>query len=317
VTVRISVITPSLNQGKFIQRTLDSVLSQNIDGLELLVFDGESVDDTVDILHTFSARCQWISEPDRGQAHAINKGFSIARGEIIGWLNSDDVYRPGALQHVLEFFDYHPEVGLLYGNADFIDEHDSVIEPYYTEPWDPERLLDICFICQPSAFFRRSVLDRCGLLNEQLHFCMDYEYWLRMASAGVQVAYTPESLAASRLYATTKTLGSRLKFHAEINEMLRSRVGYVPDRWLTNEAHTRLDLANMTYGHEPVRFAVSVSVLSWWLSLKWNHGISRSLLRKTSGWMAGAFEQRMPQASVRALRWVRSWRPARAAIWRA
>jgi glycosyltransferase involved in cell wall biosynthesis len=296
--VLISIVTPSLNQGRFIERTLLSVLDQGIPDLELLVFDGASHDETLDVLRAYSSRCTWVSEPDAGQASAINKGLAVARGDIIGWLNSDDVYRPGALKRVIDFFETNPQVDLVYGNADFIAEDDSLIEPYYTEPWDPSRLRDVCFVCQPAAFFRRTVVERFGLLNEQLHYCMDYEYWLRMSVAGVNVGYIQECLAGSRLYATNKTLGSRLKFHAEINRMLRVRVGYVPDRWLTNEAHTRLDLLGMTYTKEPLRFALQVSALSWWLALRWNHRLSRSLLRTTGGWIAGACRLRATQCRL-------------------
>ena len=306
--VRLSVVTPSLNQGQFIERAILSVLSQGIRDIEFIVLDGGSTDQTVDILRTYSDRCRWTSEPDNGQAHAINKGLALASGDVIGWLNSDDVYRPGALRRVADFFEAHPDVDLVYGNADFIDENDVIIEPYYTEPWDPLRLVDVCFICQPAAFFRRSVVERFGMLDERLHFCMDYEYWLRLARAGARVEYVPEEFAASRLYATTKTLGSRLKFHAEINRMFREQHGHVPDRWLTNEAHTRLDLAGLTYAKEPLRFAIAVSGWSWWLAMKWNRGVSAALLQTTTGWIAGALQQRIPPATMRVVKKLRSRR---------
>ncbi|MBV9547460.1 MAG: glycosyltransferase, partial [Chloroflexi bacterium] len=175
--VRLSVITPSFNQSRFIERTIRSVLDQELSAIELLVMDGGSTDGTVDILRAYSDRCFWVSESDKGQAHAINKGLSIARGDIIGWLNSDDIYRPGALETVLRFFDAHPDIDLVYGDAEFIDEDDEIIAPYYTEPWNLERLADVCYICQPAAFFRQSVTTRYGPLDESLHYCMDYEYW--------------------------------------------------------------------------------------------------------------------------------------------
>lgn len=314
--MRMSIVTPSLNQGRFIERAITSVLSQGISDIELLVFDGGSSDETLDVLRGYSDRCRWISEPDRGQAHAINKGLSAATGDVIGWLNSDDVYRPGALRRVLDYFETHPGVDMVYGNADFIDEDDVVIEPYYTEQWNPNRLADICFVCQPAAFFRRSAVERFGLLDERLHYCMDYEYWMRMAHGGACVAYIPECLAASRLHPATKTLGSRLKFHHEINRMLREKIGSVPDRWLTNEAHTRLDLIGFSYAKAPVRFAIAVSALSWWLALTWNHGISRSLLCTTSGWIAGALKPYVPERAVRAWTRRRAWqRKAASTTW--
>jgi hypothetical protein len=134
---------------------------------------------------------------------------------------------------------------------------------------------------------------------------LDYEYWLRLAHARARVAYLQRCLAASRLYATTKTLGSRLRFHAEINAMLRTKLGYVPDRWLTNEAHTRLDLRGKAYDREPLRFAVEVSILSCYLALKWNRRVSPSLMATTRTWVLGALQHPAESTGGRAGRRIR------------
>src|ERR1700689_4417236 len=138
MTARISIITPSYNQGKYIERTIQSVLTQEMPGLEYLVIDGGSTDDTVRILKHHGDRFAWVSEKDRGHPDAINKGIARSTGPILGWLNSDDVYYPRALVNVLEFFDAHPDVDVVYGDANHIDEHDAVIEKYPTEPWNWE-----------------------------------------------------------------------------------------------------------------------------------------------------------------------------------
>lgn len=238
--LKVSIVTPSFNQGQFIGRTLMSVANQKGPAIEHVVFDACSTDATVDVLSRFSPTVKWVSENDSGQANAVNKGIRATSGDIIGWLNSDDIYYPDAIAHVVTFFEEHPEIDVVYGQADHIDVYDSPFEPYPTEPWNFERLHDVCFICQPALFFRRRVAEQYGLLDESLHYCMDYEYWLRLGKAGVRFAYIEEKLAGSRLYADNKTLGSKIKVHREINDMFRKTVGKVPKKWLKNYAHVSM-----------------------------------------------------------------------------
>ena len=238
--MKMTVVTPSFNQAAFIERTLASVASQGVE-LEHLVYDGGSADGTVAILERAGRAIRWTSERDAGQADAVNKGLRAAHGEVIGWLNSDDVYYPGALATVVRFFDANPEVDVMYGAADHIDTDDRVLEPYPVEPWSLERLRERSFICQPAAFFRRRVLDRHGVLDSSLRYCMDYEYWLRLGRNGARFAHIPEKLAGSRLHGATKTVGERLAVHAEINDMLKRTLGRVPLRWLVNYAYAEVD----------------------------------------------------------------------------
>jgi glycosyltransferase involved in cell wall biosynthesis len=267
--VRFSVITPSFNQGRFIRRTVESVLSQGKEVSEYAVMDGGSSDETLDVLRSYGTRIQWISERDRGQAHAVNKGLNATSGDAIGWLNSDDIYYPDALRRVGEFLDSNPEVDVVYGMANHIDIHDAVIEPYPTEPWDLERLKGRCFLCQPAVFFRRRVVERCGALDESLKYCMDYEYWLRLAMRGVCFAYLPEVLSGSRLYAETKTLGDRVNVHAEINRMLRRTLGHTPARWLFNYGHVVADDWHVSRNSRLMYLAV-ISVVSLYAAMRWN-----------------------------------------------
>ena len=232
----LTVITPSFQQGPFIRRTIESVLSQGIPGLEYLVFDAESTDGTAEILHEYRDRLKATIEPDAGQADAVNKGLAVASGQIIGWLNSDDVYYPNACARVLATFDAHPDVDVIYGHADHIDERDAIIEPYYVEPFNYERLKEICFICQPAVFFRRSVVERYGPLQADLRYCMDYEYWLRILADRAPY-FLDARLAGSRLHADTKTLGSAEKVHRDIIVMQRAKFGVPHPRWIHNLAH--------------------------------------------------------------------------------
>lgn len=232
----ISIVTPSYNQGAFIGRTIESVLSQGIADLEFLIMDGGSTDDTLDVLEGFGRRIRWTSAKDRGQADAVNKGIVQSRGPIIGWLNSDDVYFPGAIRAVQDYFQRCPDVDIVYGGGDHIDENDLFIEHYPIQNWNPTTLRNGCYICQPAVFFRREVFERIGLLNDSLQYCMDYEFWLRVADSDLKVSVINQVLAGSRLHGQTKTLGARAKAHAEINEMLRGRLGRVPVRWILNFA---------------------------------------------------------------------------------
>ena len=164
----IAVVTPSLNQGRFIERTIRSVLDQGYSPLEYVVCDGGSTDETPDVLARFGDRLTAVIEPDAGQAAAVNKGIRMTSSEVVGWLNSDDVYCPRSLALVAEFFATHPEADVVYGDAHFLDTDDGVLGAYYTEPWNPLRLTERCFVCQPATFFRRRVVERFGFLNERL-----------------------------------------------------------------------------------------------------------------------------------------------------
>jgi glycosyltransferase involved in cell wall biosynthesis len=287
---KVSVITPSYNQGRFIDRTINSVLSQEFHGsLDYMVVDGGSTDESVEILKRYGSSLRWVSEKDRGQADAVNKGLAQATGDVIGWLNSDDIYYPGAIASACEVLDCHPDVDVVYGDANHIDERDEVIERYPTEGWNPDRLLATCYLSQPAVFFRKTVVERFGPLDQELHFCMDYEYWIRLATNGARFFWIPQVLAGTRLHAETKTLGSRIRVHREINDMLRKRVRRVPDSWLLNYAHAVLDEKGIPRS-DRFRFPLLVSAVSLYASLRWNHRISRSVASTARTWTAGALQ---------------------------
>ncbi|MBV9172024.1 MAG: glycosyltransferase [Chloroflexi bacterium] len=293
----VSIVTPSYNHARYIERTIASILSQ-ADDLDFLVVDGASTDGTLEILRRYEPRLRWISEPDNGQTHAVNKGIARTRGDIIGWINSDDLYYPGAVEAARRCFEQHPDIDVVYGAADHIDEQDQPFEAYPTEPWSFERLKEICFLCQPAVFFRRRAAERAGPLDEQLYNCMDYEYWLRLAQTGANFVYVDRKLAGSRMYPENKTLANRVRAHAEYNRMMRSRLGRVPDRWLFNYAHAVLERTPIRRD-DPLRFAVVVSAVSIYAALRWNRGVSRSMLNTTTRWVGDNVRVKLRAAVAR------------------
>ena len=235
----VSIVTPSYNQGRYIEETIQSILNQDYPNLEYIVVDGGSSDNTVEILKKYEGHLTWISEKDRGQADAINKGFHMAKGEIVAWLNSDDTYLPGAVQPSVRYLEAHPEVGMLYGEGYHIDEDGEFIERYYTEPFDYQRLSEICFICQPTVFLRTEVIRTVGPLDITLDYCMDYEYWMRIAKR-FRIGYLEKYLANSRLHLDTKTLSKRVEVHQETLQVVKRHYGQVPMRWINAYAHVYL-----------------------------------------------------------------------------
>jgi glycosyltransferase involved in cell wall biosynthesis len=271
--MKVSIITPSLNQGDFVERSIQSVLAQEWSPLEHIVVDGGSTDGTLDILKKYGGQLQWVSEPDKGQSDAVNKGIRMASGDVIGWLNSDDIYYPGAVKLAAEFLAAHPELDAAYGMADYIAADDNIIDTYPTEPWYFPRLKDVCFICQPALFLRRSVFERHGYLDTNLHYCMDYEYFLRLGRAGAHFGYLESKLAGARMYVGNKTISGRVEAHVEIINMFRRRFRRVPDSWLFSYAHMSANKrANMV--EHPTRFLFEKGVRSIGASLRWNWSIS-------------------------------------------
>jgi len=213
----VAVVTPTLNQAGFIRETIDSVLGQGYPGLEYRVMDGGSTDGTLEILQSYGSALCYHSGPDAGQSDAINRGWRDTTGEIVAWLNSDDLYLPGALQRVADFFEGHPEVDLAYGDCKLIDAAGRETGRYPAQPFDYATLLRsaVNYIPQPAAFFRRRLLDEVGELDPGLHYTMDFDYWLR-AGLRHQAAYLPIPLASLRLHGGAKSAADFGKFSAEL-----------------------------------------------------------------------------------------------------
>jgi glycosyltransferase involved in cell wall biosynthesis len=205
----VSIVTPSFNQAPYLEATIRSVLEQDYADIEYIVVDGGSSDGSVDILKKYASRLAWwVSEKDKGQTDALNKGFARAKGEIMAYLNSDDTYQPGAVAAAVDFLRDQPEVGLVYGDANFIDENGRVIGRFPAAQTDYRRLRrGYVHIPQQAAFFRADLWRKVGPLDPSFYFAMDYDLWVRLAGLA-PVRYVPRTWANFRLHRRGKTIAA-------------------------------------------------------------------------------------------------------------
>lgn len=245
--LKLSLITPSLNQAAFVRQSLQSVASQSVQPFEHIIFDAGSKDGTLEILRQYNNAHSYATlhvGRDRSQTHAINLGFTECSGDVIGWLNTDDIYTsPHVIERVLKAFQDNPGVDVVYGRGRFVDVAGNPLRDVFinTDAGSlPERLAISVGILQPATFMRRSLFERVGKLNEQLHFCMDYEYWIRIAQTGAKFLFLDEFLCDATLHTDSKTMGQRVKSLRETTEMVREQFGFAPVEWLERLADAEL-----------------------------------------------------------------------------
>lgn len=217
---RISIVTPSYNQGRFIEATIRSVLLQSYPNLEYFVIDGGSTDETMQHIERYAPfLTDWVSEPDRGQSHALNKGFARATGEILGWINSDDYFLPGALFRIAQAYQEQPEAVAWAGTCRIVDEPGNRISDWPPRPGTKEQMAHWgheAFIAQPACFFRADAFRNAGGINEKLEYAMDVELWLRLLEYGSILPISGEALACARDYADIKTWSNIPRREAEV-----------------------------------------------------------------------------------------------------
>jgi glycosyltransferase involved in cell wall biosynthesis len=203
----VSIITPSFNHAHFIEATIRSVLMQDYPHIEYLVVDGGSNDGTVDVIKKYADKLAWwVSEKDKGQTDAINKGFARAKGDILAWLNSDDTYEPGVVSAAVKYLQEHPRVGMVYGDCNFINEHGNVIGRFNSAQTDYRLLRQgYAHIPQQTMFFRRELWEQVGPLDPSFYFAMDYDLWTRIAARS-EIKYVPQTWANFRLHTSGKTI---------------------------------------------------------------------------------------------------------------
>ena len=234
----LSFIIPSFNQARYIVDCLDSILDQGLvkSSYEVIVIDGGSTDGTVEILKEHPVVTEWISEPDLGHYDALNKGIQKSHGEWIAWINSDDFYLLGALAKVMNFIGQNPNADIVYGDAEEVDENGDLVRDYKVEPWNYEKLIDRCILCQPATIIRKSVFEMHGGLSAKCRVAIDLEYWLRVGKK-VNFVRVPIKLAASRLWAGTKSSNEQLAMqedalyfgHLHGSRWSRRRIGAVAE----------------------------------------------------------------------------------------
>src|SRR5215216_964493 len=203
----VSIVTPSFNQARYLEATIQSVLSQDYPSIEYMVVDGGSNDGTVDIIKKYESKLAWwVSENDKGQTDAINKGFARANGEILAWLNSDDTYEPDAVSAAVKYLQQHTKVGMVYGNCNFINETGRVIGKFGSAQTSYRLLRQgYSHIPQQTMFFRSSLWKQVGPLDPSFYFAMDYDLWTRMAARS-EIKYVPQTWANFRLHTSGKTI---------------------------------------------------------------------------------------------------------------
>jgi len=229
--MKLTIVTPSYNQGQFISDTLQSILDQKSDfELEYIIFDAASTDNTKEVVLEYSQNLKkkgidfrFTSEKDKGQSDAINKGWRIATGDVITYINSDDYYEPGALKQVIKYFRANPEINWAYGSCNLVSENGKVYSTSKPKEYSKAKLLNYCNIPQPACFFRKKMLKECGMMQEDLHLGMDYDLWLRFAEkypAGIMdfvvanMRHQSSGKTGSQSMASLKTVYALAKQHS-------------------------------------------------------------------------------------------------------
>jgi len=265
----VTIVTPCLNAARFLEQTILSVLDQDYPRIEYVVMDGGSTDGTIEILRKYGHALHWESAPDRGTADAINRGFARGKGEILGFLNADDLYRPGAVSAAVRLLRENSGAAGVYGDAWWIDEDGARIAPYPVRDFDRALLEQECFICQPASFFRREAFESTGGLDPDLQLTFDYDFWLRLTRT-FPLRRIDAILAESRMHHANKTLSQRDSLFRETFQVLKRDCGYVPFNWIYGYLCFRADGRDQFF--EPFRPSIPRYLESLPMGLRMNPG---------------------------------------------
>jgi glycosyltransferase involved in cell wall biosynthesis len=253
--------------GRYLEATIQSVLNQDYPNIEYVVMDAGSTDETLAILERYRGRLEFHSGPDRGTADAINKGFSRSHGSVFAYLNADDVYLPGAISTAMRSLAAEPGMGVVYGDANWVDEQGRVLAPYPVRPYDAALFSQECFISQPAAFMRREAFELAGRMDPNLQYAYDYDLWIRMSRL-YPMRKVDAVLAASRMHKENKTIGQRRRVLRETMRLLELHYGYVPFPPVHAYASYLVDRRDQFF--EPLRPSIFKYVLSLLVGLRFN-----------------------------------------------
>jgi glycosyltransferase involved in cell wall biosynthesis len=268
----VTIVTPSYNQGEFIEKTIKSVVEQDYPKIEYIIMDGGSTDESVSIIKKYAKKYKnisWVSKKDKGQTDAINKGIQKSSGEIIAFLNSDDTYNPGVIRKIVNYFNKNKKAKIIYGEGMYIDRKGKNICRYQTLPFNKGTLMYNCYICQPTVFIKKEVFDKIGLFNEKLQSCMDYEYWIR-ASKKFDFFYFPEYFATSRMYEDNKTIGQRATVYKEVIKTIKKHYKYVPMSWVLGYADYKINKVDQFF-KKSNKNKYLIRVLAIFMYLRYNY----------------------------------------------
>jgi glycosyltransferase involved in cell wall biosynthesis len=256
----VTIVTPTLNADRFLEATIKSVLGQDYPRIQYIIADGGSTDETHAIAARHSAHLDFLSQPDVGQADAVNRAFEMAEGEIFTFLNADDIYVPGAVTAAVGAFAAFPKAAVIFGEANWIDEKDAIISRYPVELYRFSQFSRRCFICQPAAFIRTDVFREVGGLDTGLNFAFDYDLWIRIGKSH-PFGRLDRILAGSRMHLANKTLGHRSASFLESIQVVRRHFGYVPPPMIYGYCHALISKNDLFFSPP------KSSALAKWLSL--------------------------------------------------
>jgi glycosyltransferase involved in cell wall biosynthesis len=282
----VSLVTPSFQQAAYLRGCVESVLRQDYPALEYEVVDGGSTDGSVEVLQSFGAQLRWRSAPDNGQADAINAGLRRAKGDVVGFLNSDDLLLPGAVAAAIRALTDHPEVDVVYGRASVVDSAGRPLRPFPTRAFDPDIFIQHCFISQPAAFWRRSVHERFGYFATEFDHTLDYEFWIRVMRGGVRFLYVDEEWACAREHTAAKSQRLRGEIFRQIRDLQIRHLGYCGRNWWEQYLRYLRDEQGGVWRALPGAKDRRLYRLAWWPYVLWRRKLGGPLFYRPGHWRA-------------------------------